>query len=45
LADANSFLNIKLKMLEQELIDKQEQVDQLKDMNKKQAMKFSQQFY
>ena len=49
LADSNSFLNIKLKMLEQELVDKQEEVDQLKaTLEKNQrdaAVEYSKKFY
>ena len=45
LADSNSFLNIKLKMLEQELLDKQEEVQLLKSAMEKQAIKHSSKFY
>jgi chromosome segregation ATPase len=52
LADSNSFLNIKLKMLEQELADKQEEVSALKqslakahELQRQTALKFSHKFY
>ena len=49
LADSNSFLTIKLKMLEAELMDKQEQVELLQSTMEKQqreaAIKFSAKFY
>ena len=52
LADSNSFLNIKLKMLEQELADKQEEAATLKSqlekadkLAKQTALKWSSKFY
>lgn len=52
LLDSNSFLNIKMKMLEQELADKQEQVDVLKQQvekldkqSRQAAVKYSNKFY
>ncbi len=52
LADSNSFLNIKLKMLEQELADKQEEASSLKQqlakaeqLQRSTALKWSSKFY
>jgi hypothetical protein len=45
LADSNSFLNIKLRMLEQELHDKQEEMNELKVQHRQAALKWSSKFY